>query len=81
MALLLLAGLATVPEDLLKAARVDGASPIQRFFNITLPLFKTSNPVALLFRTLDAFRIFDTVFVLTRGAHGTESVSMVVTMY
>jgi multiple sugar transport system permease protein len=77
MALLLLAGLATVPEDLLRAARVDGASPMQRFFNITLPLLKPAILVALLFRTLDAFRIFDTVFVLTRGAHGTESVSMV----
>jgi len=77
MALLLLAGLATVPEDLHRAARVDGASSRQRFFNITLPLLKPAILVALLFRTLDAFRIFDTVFVLTRGAHGTESVSLV----
>jgi len=77
MALLLLAGLAVVPEDLLRAARVDGASSMQRFFNITLPLLKPTILVALLFRTLDAFRIFDTVFVLTRGAHGTESVSIV----
>ena len=77
MALLLLAGLAAIPEDLLRAARVDGASPMQRFFNITLPFLKPAILVALLFRTLDAFRIFDTVFVLTRGAQGTESVSMV----
>lgn len=77
MALLLLAGLAAVPEDLLRAARVDGASAMQRFVHITLPLLKPAILVTLLFRTLDAFRIFDTVFVLTRGAHGTESVSMV----
>jgi len=77
MSLLLLAGLAMVPEDLLAAARVDGASAIQRFFHITLPLMKQIIVVALLFRTLDAFRIFDTVFVQTRGAQGTESVSIV----
>ncbi|ABA56811.1 carbohydrate ABC transporter membrane protein 1, CUT1 family [Nitrosococcus oceani ATCC 19707] len=76
MALLLLAGLTLIPEDLLKAARVDGASAIQRFFKITLPLMKPTILVALLFRTLDAFRIFDTVFMQTRGAHGTETVSM-----
>jgi multiple sugar transport system permease protein len=77
MALLLLAGLTLVPEDLLKAARVDGASAIQRFFKITLPLMKPIVLVALLFRTLDAFRIFDTVFIQTQGAHGTETVSII----
>lgn len=77
MALLLLAGLTLVPEDLLRAARVDGANAVQRFFRITLPLMRPVIMVALLFRTLDAFRIFDTVFVQTRGAQGTESVSMV----
>jgi multiple sugar transport system permease protein len=77
MALLLLAGLTLVPLDLLRAARVDGASGPQRFFSITLPLMRPVIMVALLFRTLDAFRIFDTVFVLTRGAQGTESVSIV----
>lgn len=77
MALLLLAGLTLVPEDLLKAARVDGASAVQRFFRITLPLMKPTVLVALLFRTLDAFRIFDTVFVQTRGAQGTETVSII----
>lgn len=77
MALLLLAGLTLVPEDLLKAARVDGASAVQRFFRITLPLMKPAVLVALLFRTLDAFRIFDTVFVQTRGAQGTETVSII----
>jgi multiple sugar transport system permease protein len=77
MALLLLAGLTLVPEELLRAARVDGASAGQRFFRITLPLMKPAILVALLFRTLDAFRIFDTVFIQTRGAQNTETVSIV----
>jgi multiple sugar transport system permease protein len=77
MALLLLAGLTLVPEELLQAARVDGASAGQRFFRITLPLMKPAILVALLFRTLDAFRIFDTVFIQTRGAQNTETVSIV----
>jgi multiple sugar transport system permease protein len=77
MALLLMAGLALVPEDLLKAASMDGASPWKRFWMITVPLIKPSILVALLFRTLDAFRIFDNIFVLTSGANGTASVSLV----
>lgn len=77
MALLLLAGLTLVPEDLLRAAKIDGASAMQRFLKIVLPLMRPTILVALLFRTLDAFRIFDAVFVLTRGAHDTESVSIV----
>jgi multiple sugar transport system permease protein len=77
MALLLMAGLTLVPKDVLDAARVDGASGPQRFFRITLPLMKPAILVALLFRTLDAFRIFDTVFIQTRGAQNTESVSVV----
>jgi len=77
MALLLLAGLTLVPQDLLDAARVDGASARQRFFRVTLPLMRNAVMVALLFRALDAFRIFDTVFVQTRGAQGTETVSIV----
>lgn len=77
MALLLLAGLTLVPRDLLDAARVDGASARQRFFRVTLPLMRNAVMVALLFRTLDAFRIFDTVFVQTRGAQGTETISIV----
>ena len=68
MALLLLAGLALVPEELHEAAKVDGASAVQRFFRITLPLMKPALLVALLFRTLDAFRVFDSVFILTEGA-------------
>jgi len=77
MALLLMAGLALVPEDLLKAASMDGANAWKRFWTITVPLIKPAILVALLFRTLDAFRVFDNIFVLTSGANGTSSVSMV----
>jgi multiple sugar transport system permease protein len=76
MALLLLAGLSLVPEDLQKAAKVDGATAWQRFTKITLPLMKPAILVALLFRTLDSFRIFDNIFILTAGANGTGSVSV-----
>ena len=76
MALLLMAGLSLVPEDLLKAAKVDGASAWQRFTRIILPLMKPAILVALLFRTLDAFRIFDNIFILTQGNNGTGSVSI-----
>ncbi len=76
MALLLLAGLSLVPEDLQKAAKVDGATAWQRFMKITLPLMKPAILVALLFRTLDSFRIFDNIFILTAGANHTGSVSI-----
>jgi multiple sugar transport system permease protein len=76
MALLLLAGLALVPEDLMRAAQVDGAGAWRRLFKITLPLIKPAILVALLFRTLDAFRIFDNIYVLTGGSNNTASVSI-----
>ena len=76
MALLLLAGLALVPDDLLKAAQVDGAGPWQRLTQIILPMMKPAILVALLFRTLDSFRIFDNIYILTLGANGTGSVSI-----
>jgi multiple sugar transport system permease protein len=76
IALLLLGGLALVPEDLYKAAKMDGASALQRFFKITLPLIRPALMVAVLFRTLDAFRIYDSVFIMTRGANNTETVSV-----
>jgi multiple sugar transport system permease protein len=76
VALLLLAGLSLVPEDLQKAAKVDGATAWQRFTRITLPLMKPAILVALLFRTLDAFRIFDNIYILTTGGNGTGSVSV-----
>ncbi len=77
MALLLMAGLALVPEDLHKAAAMDGGTAWQRFWLITVPLIKPSILVAVLFRTLDAFRVFDNIYVLTSGANNTSSVSMV----
>jgi multiple sugar transport system permease protein len=77
MALLLLAGLALVPDELHEAAKVDGASTVQRFFRITIPLMKPAILVALLFRTLDAFRIFDNIYIIQPGgALNTESVSI-----
>ena len=76
MALLLLAGLTTIDDGLYEAAKVDGASAWQRFWRITLPLMKPAILVALLFRTLDSFRVFDTIFIMTRGAQDTESVSI-----
>jgi multiple sugar transport system permease protein len=76
MALLLLAGLALVPDDLLKAAEVDGAGAWTRLTRVILPLIKPAILVALLFRTLDAFRIFDNIYVLTGGSNDTGSVSI-----
>jgi multiple sugar transport system permease protein len=76
MALLLMAGLSLVPEDLQNAAKMDGATAWQRFIRITLPLMKPAILVALLFRTLDAFRVFDNIFILTSGNNGTESLSI-----
>lgn len=75
ISLLLLAGLAQVSEDLQEAARVDGATWWQRLTRVTIPNMKAAIMVAVLFRTLDAFRVFDNIFVMTNGANGTESVS------
>src|SRR5215210_537818 len=77
MALLVLAGLQVIPDDVYEAAKVDGASAWQRFTKITLPLLKPAILVALIFRTLDALRIFDLPFVLTKGAHGTTTLSLI----
>ncbi|HMG31690.1 MAG TPA: sugar ABC transporter permease [Jiangellaceae bacterium] len=76
ISLLLLAGLAQVPEEMQEAAMVDGATWWQRLYKVTLPNMKAAIMVALLFRTLDAFRIFDNVFVMTAGAQNTETVSL-----
>jgi multiple sugar transport system permease protein len=75
MSLLLLAGLAQVSEDMLEAAKVDGATWWQRLFKVILPNMKAAIMVAVLFRALDAFRIFDNIFVMTKGAQNTESSS------
>jgi multiple sugar transport system permease protein len=75
ISLLLLAGLVQVPEELQEAAKVDGATPWQRLRKVTLPNMKAAIMVALLFRTLDAWRIFDNPFVMTGGANNTETLS------
>jgi multiple sugar transport system permease protein len=77
MALLILAGLQVIPGELYEAAKVDGAKAWQRFTRITLPLLKPAILVALIFRTLDALRIFDLPFVLTKGAQGTSTLSLI----
>src|SRR5207248_2761702 len=76
MALLLLAGLQVIPDDLEDAAKVDGATAWQRFVRITLPLLRPAILVAVIFRTLDALRIFDLPYVLTQGSNGTTTLSL-----
>jgi multiple sugar transport system permease protein len=78
MALLLLAGLQVIPNTLYESSSLDGANKFKQFRHITLPLLKPSILVALLFRTLDAFRVFDLIYVLTGGGPGgtTESISI-----
>ena len=78
VALLLLAGLQTIPADLYRAAEIDGASALRAFRSITLPLLRPTVALALVFRTLDAFRVFDAVYVLTGGgpANTTETLSI-----
>jgi multiple sugar transport system permease protein len=81
VALLLLAGLQTIPTDIYESARVDGANALQRFWHITLPLLRPAILVALLFRTVEALRVYDLPQVMTGGAFETESLSMVVQQY
>jgi multiple sugar transport system permease protein len=75
MSLLLLAGLAQISEDTVEAAKVDGATWWQRLWKVIIPNMRAAIMVAVLFRALDAFRIFDNIYVMTRGAQDTESVS------
>lgn len=75
ISLLLLAGLVQVPEDMLEAAKVDGANAWQRLWKIVIPNMKAAIMVAVLFRTLDAWRIFDNPFIMTGGANETETLS------
>ena len=75
MSLLLLAGLSQVSEDMIEAAQVDGATWWQRLWKVIIPNMRAAIMVAVLFRALDAFRIFDNIFVMTRGAQDTESSS------
>lgn len=76
MALLLLAGLGTIPRELYEASRMDGASPLKRFFTITLPLLKPTLAVALIFRALDALRVFDLIYVMQGSSEETASMSI-----
>ena len=81
VALLLLAGLQTIPGDVYEGARVDGAGMFQRFWYITMPLLKPAILVALLFRTVEALRVYDLPQVMTGGAFDTESLSILVQQY
>jgi len=79
--LLLLAGLQVIPEDLYRAARIDGASSFQLFRHITLPLLRPVILLVLLFRTMDAGRVFDLIFVLTGGGPANQTETLVVYAY
>ncbi|APC36817.1 MULTISPECIES: carbohydrate ABC transporter permease [Nocardiopsis] len=81
VALLLLAGLQTIPKDYYEAARVDGANALQRFWNITLPLLRPSIVVALLFRTVDALRMFDFAYVFTGYSNSLATLSVYAQRY
>jgi trehalose/maltose transport system permease protein len=76
MALLLLAGLQVIPTDVYEASYVDGASKVRQFFDMTLPLLKPALLVALIFRTLDSFRVFDMIYVLNGYATDTMSIAI-----
>ena len=76
MAIILLTGLSAINRDLYKQAKIDGTNFIQRFFKITLPLIKPIIVVALLFRSIDAIRIFDLIYVLTGGGPGGSTSSL-----
>ena len=76
MALLILAGLQIIPSDIYEAARIDGASPVQQFFQMTLPMLRPALLVALIFRTLDAFRVFDVVYVLKGTSLDTQTLAV-----
>jgi trehalose/maltose transport system permease protein len=76
MALLLLAGLQLIPSDIYEAADIDGASKWQQFWSLTLPLLTPALVVALIFRTLDALRVFDVIFVMTGVNTATKSLAV-----
>ncbi|WP_333817289.1 carbohydrate ABC transporter permease, partial [Tabrizicola sp.] len=77
MALLILAGLQMVPRDIYEAAKLDGINPVKVFFRITLPLIRPALAVAIIFRMLDALRIFDLVYVLTPNSKATKTMSVI----
>lgn len=76
ISLLLLSGLAQVPNELGEAAKVDGAGWWERMVKVTIPSMKAAIMVAVVFRALDAFRIFDNIYIMTNGQYGTESLSL-----
>lgn len=76
MALLILAGLQMVPKDIYEAADIDGVHPVKQFFKITLPLVRPALMVAIIFRLLDALRIFDLIYVLTPNSAATKTMSV-----
>jgi len=77
MALLILAGLQLVPNDIYEAALIDGVHPVKTFFKITLPLVRPAVMVAVIFRFMDAMRIFDLVYVLTPNSSETKTMSVI----
>ncbi|WDR04135.1 sugar ABC transporter permease [Devosia algicola] len=77
MALLVLAGLQMIPKDIYEAAEIDGVHPVKQFFRITLPLVRPALMVAIIFRLLDAMRIFDLIYVLTPNSSATKTMSVV----
>lgn len=76
MALLILAGLQMIPRDMYEAAKIDGVHPIRVFFSITLPLLKPAIMIAIIFRGLDALRIFDLIYLLTPQSDATVTMSV-----
>ena len=76
VALLLLAGLQNISEELYDAAKIDGAGPLARVRRITLPLLRPAIAVALIFRTLDALRVFDLIYVMTSNSRATATISV-----
>lgn len=77
MALLCLAGLQMIPRDMYEAAKIDGINPVKVFFKVTLPLVKPALMVAVIFRLLDALRIFDLIYVLTPNSKATKTMSVI----
>ena len=76
MALLILAGLQMIPQDIYEAAKIDGINPVKVFFKVTLPLIKPALAVAVIFRALDALRVFDLIYVLTPNNSQTKTMSV-----
>jgi len=77
MALLCLAGLQMIPRDIYEATRIDGVHPVKVFFKVTLPLVRPALMVAVIFRMLDALRIFDLIYVLTPNSKATKTMSII----